>query len=119
VTEYSAVVFATLLSVRTADGRRVFMRKFAGGGYGSIDVVAYIDEQTVTPLIVLSTRTATQLTGALPDFVRSCGPTAMWRVAGRRGFRAVPRDLALHPMGAFGSSLCSHFMRPHAGELWR
>jgi hypothetical protein len=68
VAEYPAVVFATLPSVQTADGRRVFIRKFVGGGYGSVDLVAYVDERTVTPLIVLSSRTEAQLAGALPAF---------------------------------------------------
>lgn len=67
-TKYPAMQIDSLPPTHTADGRLVRFRKFAGAGYGSIDVVAYVAERTVTPLVVLSTRTQVELGRALPAF---------------------------------------------------
>lgn len=66
--EYPTMWMESLAPIRTADGRVVRLRKFAGGGYGSFDLVAYVDQRTVTSLIVLSTRSETAMTNALGAF---------------------------------------------------
>ena len=66
--EYPTMDMDTLPTTHTADGRLVRFRKFAGGGYGSIDLVAYVAERTVTPLVVLSARTEADLTNSLSAF---------------------------------------------------
>jgi len=43
-------------SIRTADGREALLRRFLGDQNGNVEVVAYVRERTVTPLIVLSAR---------------------------------------------------------------
>lgn len=44
------------------------MRRFVGGPHGNLELVAYVRERTVTPIIVLSARTQSAFDGALPAF---------------------------------------------------
>lgn len=56
--------------MQIGDGRKALLRKYVGGGYGSIDIVAYVREprQRVTPAFSLSARTELDLEEALPSF---------------------------------------------------
>jgi len=58
----------SLPSVRTIDGREALIRRFVGHATGNFEIVAYVRERTVTPLIVLSARTTTAYDSALASF---------------------------------------------------
>ena len=58
----------SLPSVRTMDGREALIRRFVGHQTGTFEIVAYVRERTVTPLIVLSARTQADYDTAVTSF---------------------------------------------------
>ncbi len=54
--------------IKTLDGRDALLRRFLGGQTGNVEVVAYVRERTVTPIIVLSARSPADYDRALTPF---------------------------------------------------
>lgn len=74
----SAAVIRRAPPLRTADGRRATVLRYASGSLPSYEAVAYISEPSVLPLLVLTARTRVAFERSLPDFerlVRSYAPT--------------------------------------------
>lgn len=55
-------------TLQTADGRMALVRAFRGEAPTNVEVVAYVREKTVTPLLVLSARTEAEYRSAMPAF---------------------------------------------------
>jgi len=60
-------------SLSTRDGRAAHVRYFDGGPRGRYEAVAYIAEKTLTPMIVLTSRTRAAFEAALPAFAQLVG----------------------------------------------
>jgi hypothetical protein len=58
----------SLPPITTKDGREVLIRRFLGHQTGNLEIVAYVRERTVTPLMVLSARTTSDYDSELPSF---------------------------------------------------
>ncbi len=58
----------SLPPVRTMDGREALVRRFLSQETGNLEIVAYVRERTVTPMIVLSARTQAAYDSALASF---------------------------------------------------
>ena len=50
------------------DGREALVRRFLSQETGNLEIVAYVRERTVTPMIVLSARTQAAYDSALASF---------------------------------------------------
>ena len=59
---------ARLAPMRTKDGRVANVRRFTGDPRGSFEMVAYVAEKSVTPILVLSARSRTGFEAAQPAF---------------------------------------------------
>jgi hypothetical protein len=67
------LVIENLPKISTADGRDALVRTFRGDPPAQVEVVAYVRETTVTPIIVLSARTADDYKRAIPEFMALVG----------------------------------------------
>ncbi len=73
VSEAPGISIRTAPSLHTSDGRIAYVRYFAGLPNGRFEAVAYVAEKTLTPMIVLTSRTRAAFEAALPAFAQLVG----------------------------------------------